>query len=157
MALVAEALDAELDQETPVWLMRSGREDCGRRWSVVQRIYSELTDRELPTTMPPREWRQVDAILRRAGHPPRILEFDETQHFNHFRASTLRLYPRTAKVAFSRTLWIERATGKVRLEGGSFAKPRPPLFYGENYRYTTGPPRESRRGGPLGRVPAKRA
>lgn len=30
------------------WLQRPDRRDCGRRWRVVGRIYSELTGLELP-------------------------------------------------------------------------------------------------------------
>jgi len=56
--------------------------------------------------MPPRERRTVDCVLQRRGEPPRIVEFDEKQHFNGFRALTIRAYPRTAAVAFDRRAWL---------------------------------------------------
>jgi hypothetical protein len=45
--------------------------------------------------MPPRERRTVDCVLQRRGEPPRIVEFDEKQHFNGYRALTIRAYPQT--------------------------------------------------------------
>jgi hypothetical protein len=67
----------------PSWLVRPVRDQCGRRWPLVKRIYGELTDLELAEVMPPRERRHLDAVLVKRGRPPRILEVDETQHFNH--------------------------------------------------------------------------
>jgi hypothetical protein len=43
--------------------------------------------------MPPRERRTVDCVLQRRGEPPRIVEFDEKQHFNGFRALTTARLP----------------------------------------------------------------
>jgi hypothetical protein len=77
--------------------------------------------------MPPRERRTVDCVLQRRGEPPRIVEFDEKQHFNGFRALTIRAYPRTAAVAFDRRAWLRACEAKRRLEGG-FGRPKPPLF-----------------------------
>jgi hypothetical protein len=121
--------------QTPTWLIRPGRADCGRRWSLIQRIYRELTGLDLPPEMPRRERRQVDLVLAPRGRQPRIFEVDETQHFNRFRATTLRLYPRAIRVAFPKRSWIDRSEAKTRLEGGGFAKPRPPLFPGEAGRH----------------------
>lgn len=122
-----EILGAELDM-TPPWLMRPGRNECRARWSLVQEIYAELTGgRRLPDTMPPRERRHVDAILV-VGGEPRILEVDETQHFNRFRALTLRRYAGQIPLAFPAADWIAAGEAKKRLEGGGFGKPRPPLF-----------------------------
>jgi hypothetical protein len=67
---------------TPDWLQRPGPAEAGRRWRVLQRIYHELTATELPEVMPPRERRTVDCVLQRRGEAPRIVEFDEKQHFN---------------------------------------------------------------------------
>jgi hypothetical protein len=115
--------------------MRPGRDESGRRWPLIKRIYRELTDMELPETMPPRERRQVDLVLRRRGDPPRIVEVDEVQHFSRYRAITLRAYPRGVRVALPKPAWIARSEAKTRLEGGGFAKPRPPLFPGECGRH----------------------
>jgi hypothetical protein len=121
---------------TPGWLVRPGRAECGRRWPLVQRIYSILEpDQVLPEVMRPVERRTVDAVLLRDGEPPRILEVDESQHFNRFRAATLRAYPKSVRVAFPVGVWIERSEAKQRLEGGGFAAPRPPLFPGPNGRH----------------------
>jgi hypothetical protein len=85
--------------------------------------------------MPPRERRTVDCVLQRRGEPPRIVEFDEKQHFNSFRALTIRAYPRTAAVAFDRRAWLRACEAKRRLEGGGFGLPKPPLFPDEDGRH----------------------
>jgi hypothetical protein len=122
-----EILGAELDV-TPPWLVRPGRNECRACWPLVQEIYAELTgEGRLPDTMPPRERRQVDAILV-VGGESRILEVDETQHFNRFRALTLRRYACQVPLAFPAPAWIAAGEAKKRLEGGGFGKPRPPLF-----------------------------
>ncbi len=97
-------------------------------------MYEELTGLQLPETMPPRERRQVDAVLRADGRC-RILEVDETQHFNSYRAATLRNYPVSTRVAFPIRRWIEQCDKKTRLEGGGFGKPKPPLFPAEHGRH----------------------
>jgi len=74
---------------TAAWLMRPGLTECGKHWPLVRRIYRELTNKNLPETMPPRERRRVDCVLKLAHSPPRIIEVDETQHFNCYRAATL--------------------------------------------------------------------
>ncbi|MCP9486551.1 MAG: hypothetical protein MSC30_11865 [Gaiellaceae bacterium MAG52_C11] len=132
-ALVARILGAEF-VETPVWLMRPVEADCGGRWALVCAIYNELTGLVLPDGMPPRERRQVDAVLQ-VDEQSRILEVDETQHFNRYRALTLRHYPEGARVAFPIERWIERSEKKLRLEGGGFGKPKPPLFPAEHGRH----------------------
>ena len=119
----------------PAWLVRPGRWECGSRWSLFQGMYRELTGLELPETMPSRETRRVDGVLIRPGAPPCIIEVDEAQHFNAFRAATIRAYPQDVRLGFDRQLWISRSESKRRLEGGGFAKPRPPLFPGENGRH----------------------
>ena len=121
--------------ETPGWLKRPGRLECRSQWPLVQNIYSALTGRELPDTMPPRERRTADGIFRAPDGRLFIFELDERQHFNEFRATTLSLYPRTMPLAFSPDHWFERCAQKRKLEGGSFAKPRPPLFPGTNGRH----------------------
>jgi hypothetical protein len=83
---------------------------------------------ELPELMPPRERRIIGCVLQRRGEPPRIIEFDETQHFNHYRAQTGRRYPRSVRVALDRRAWLAVCDAKTRLESGGFGKPKPPLF-----------------------------
>ena len=83
---------------------------------------------ELPEVMPPRERRRLDCILQRRGEPLRIIEFDETQHFNGYRAQTIRRYPRSVRVALDRRAWLAACDAKARLEGVGFGTPRPPLF-----------------------------
>lgn len=132
--LVARILGAKLI-ETPPWLLRPAASECGQRWESVCAIYRELTGLELPDAMPPRETRRVDAVLDIGDGAPRILEVDETQHFNRYRALTLRHYPADARVAFPIERWIEQSEKKTRLEGGGFGKPRPPLFPAEYGRH----------------------
>jgi len=119
----------------PEWLMRPGRAECKRKWPLVRRLYSDLTGLELPEVMPSRERRQLDAILVRRGEAPRILEVDESQHFNEFRSRTLRAYPSSVKLAFPKSTWIAQGDSKRRLEGGGWGRPKPPLFPGENGRH----------------------
>jgi hypothetical protein len=125
--VVARVLGAEL-VATPGWLLRPGLVECGAAWATLCEIYSELTGLELPEIAPPRERRTVDAALGTGAGGSRILEVDETQHFNRYRAVTLRLYPAGARVAFPIERWIEQSEKKTRLEGGGFGKPKPPLF-----------------------------
>ena len=120
---------------TPDWLQRPGTAEAGRRWRVLERIYHELTAMELPEVMPPRERRTVDCVLQRRGEAPRIVEFDEKQHFNRYRALTIRAYPRAAAVAFDRRAWLGACDAKRRLEGGGFGVPKPPLFPHEDGRH----------------------
>jgi hypothetical protein len=80
---------------TPAWLRRPGRAEGGPRRSLVRDLYAELTDMDLPATMPPH-----DRLRARApGEPPRLIEFDETQHFNRSRAATIRRHPEDLRVA----------------------------------------------------------
>lgn len=119
----------------PGWLIRPGRIDCAEQWPLVCSIYEDLTGLELPEVMRPVERRDVDAVLLVEGESGRVLEVDETQHFNGFRAQTLVHYKDTIPLAFDPDVWIERSKHKTRLEGGGFAKPKPPLFPGANGRH----------------------
>jgi hypothetical protein len=125
---LVQAVHGGAIEPSPVWLNRPGRQECGRRWPLVQRLYTELTGLDLPEAMPPREGRTVDLVLRKRGHEPRIVEVDEVQHFNVYRAQTIRAYPRSVKVAFDRRAWLGACDAKLNLEGGGFARPCPPLF-----------------------------
>ena len=120
---------------TPDWLVRPGRTECGPKWRLVRRIYSDLTGLELPEVMRSIERRQVDAVLFVRGKQPRVLEVDEKQHFNSFRAATLRCYLGKVPTAFDGELWLEHCDRKKRLERGGFAKPKPPLFPGDGGRH----------------------
>jgi hypothetical protein len=131
--LIARILGARI-VATPGWLQRPAAAECGSAWETACQVYAELTGLTLPEAMPSRERRRVDAVLDVDGHR-RILEVDETQHFNRFRAITLRHYPRGARVAFPIEAWIAQSEKKARLEGGGFGKPKPPLFPGEHGRH----------------------
>ena len=67
--------------------------------------------------------------------PTRVLEIDEIQHFNRFRAKTLLHYMTDVPVAFDKQRFLCASRDKSRLEGGGFAKPRPPLFPGRDGRH----------------------
>ena len=114
--------------DTPDWLRRPGRRECGRRWRLIYSIYNDLTGLDLPDEMPPREWRKVDAVFEKRGRVPLILEVDEHQHFNHYRAATLARYPRSARVAFPLDVWLERSRRRKSSRTGGAARPCPPLF-----------------------------
>lgn len=131
--LVRNALGASLGV-TPDWLIRPGRSECGSAWNVVRHIYGSLTDLELPTEMRSVERRTVDAVLV-VGPQMRILEVDEKQHFNLFRAETLRCYPKASEVAFDVHEWLQLSVAKKKLEKSGWAKPMPPLFPGLNGRH----------------------
>lgn len=85
--------------------------------------------------MPPRERRTVDACLLVPDEKPRVLEVDERQHFNLYRARTLRYYADQVPLAFDSALWVSRSERPKKLEGGGFAVPREPLFPGEAGRH----------------------
>jgi hypothetical protein len=123
-------------QTAPDWLVRPGRGECGERWSLIQAIYSALTQgRQLPDAMPTRERRRVDGILRLGGLPSQIVEIDESQHFNKFRLATLELYPGSLRLGFPKASWVAASRAKKRLEAGGFARPCPPLFPATNGRH----------------------
>lgn len=135
VGLVREILDGE-PVAMPDWLVRPGKVECGEQWPLVQELYADLTDGlVLPDVMRPVERREIDAILQRPGEPPRILEVDETQHFNMYRARTLNFYADDVPLAFPTDVWIKRSKQKTKLEGGGFGKPKPPLFPGEGGRH----------------------
>jgi len=110
--------------------MRPGRQECGARWNIVCSVYRQLTGLELPETMPPRERRQVDAVIERAGRTPQIFEFDESQHFNAYRAATLRAYPNDIQTAFPQDVWVRASDASTKKLGttGGWGKAKPPLF-----------------------------
>ncbi|GAA1301294.1 MAG: hypothetical protein ACTIMA_10970 [Brachybacterium tyrofermentans] len=120
---------------TPAWLNRPGSTDCGDAWPLVRTIYRQLAAADLPEVMPPRERRSLDAVILGPDGHSRILEVDETQHFNEFRALTLQPYPASARTAFDRQDWIDRSRAKTRLEGGGFGARKPPLFPGQHGRH----------------------
>jgi hypothetical protein len=120
-------------EATPAWLSRPDRASCKNRWALVERVYGELTGARLPQTPPPRERRAVDGVFRWRAIPF-LFELDERQHFNRYRAATLRLYPRVP-VAFDRERWLRACEAKATLETGGFARPCPPLFPGAGGRH----------------------
>jgi len=122
-------------EATPSFLMRPGKHECRQAWPLVCQLYTALANAHLPDVMPPRERRSVDSVVRARGEAPRIIEFDESQHFNRYRAKTLELYPLGHPLGFSQEAWLQRCGLKRKLEGGGFARPRPPLFPAENGRH----------------------
>jgi hypothetical protein len=124
-----------IEEQTPAWLMRPAAKECGRCWPLINKIYLDLTGLHLPSEMPERERRKVDCVLKQPNGESRIIEVDESQHFNLYRAKTLKLYPDDVLVAFDRNIWIKRSEAKKRLEGGGFGKSKPPLFPGEGGRH----------------------
>ena len=121
--------------ETPQWLMRPGKVECGPAWPLVQNIYRELTGKDLPDEMPSRERRKIDAVLIDNDGRSLFLEVDEKQHFNPFRAVTLSRYPADVQIAFDRETWANASRMKTRLEGGGFARPCLQLFPMEGGRH----------------------
>lgn len=119
---------------TPAWLVRPGKVECGDRWELVQDIYHRLTGLDLPDVTRSVERRTADGVFELDGRSF-VFELDETQHFNAFRATTLRMYPAGLLLAFDKQAWIRRCDRKTRLEGGGFAAPKPPLFPGDNGRH----------------------
>jgi hypothetical protein len=124
--IVQNILRAE-SADTPSWLIRPGRVECRSEWDRVSRVYTKLTALTLPDVMPPKESREVDAVLLQKGCLPRILEVDEKQHFNKFRAATLKRYD-DALVAFDTKAWLAASLAKKKLEGGGFAEAKPRFF-----------------------------
>jgi hypothetical protein len=90
---------------------------------------------ELKEEMPPKESRRVDGILRCEGFDPRIVEFDESQHFNRYRGTTIDQYPVELRLAFDREAWIGHSQDEPRQKSGGWAKPKPPLFDGPGGRH----------------------
>jgi hypothetical protein len=112
-----------------VWLQRPGRLECGDRWPLMQRIYKRLTDGlTLQAVAPPLERRNKDGVIGGRGWPLRILEIDESQHFNTYRTLTLEMYPPTEPLAFPRREWMQAGEGRIPRAGGGWGAPRPPLF-----------------------------
>ena len=134
VGLVTDILGAST-AATPDWLVRPGRAECGDCWPLVRSTYSELTSLDLPDEMRQVERRTVDAVLVVRRSPPCILEVDEKQHFNAYRATTLRRYKDDVPLAFDADLWIARSDAKTKLEGGGFGRPMPPLFPGDGGRH----------------------
>lgn len=135
LAVMARSGVGEVQQVggTPTWLNRPGPDDCGEMWSAVCDIYRALTGQQLPSAMPERERRAIDAVLVGADGR-RIVEVDESQHFTPPRAQTLAVYPGGVLTAFDRERWEERSL-RGRLPQGGFARPCPPLFPGPGGRH----------------------
>jgi hypothetical protein len=131
---LVKQLTGATELETPPWISAPSRSRSCNVWGVFEEIYGDLVGMELPTDPPPREFRRLDAVLSRPG-ATFVLEFDETQHFNAFRATTLERYPAHVVLGFPLMAWKQRCRAKAGLEGGGFGAPRPPLFPGPNGRH----------------------
>lgn len=136
--LVEQATGTILQREScPGWLLRPGRIECGQDWETVRGIHEALTGLLLPDEMPRREWRSLDALWTDSTGRQRVVEYDEEQHFNRYRRTTLQNYPRSVIQAFDRGIWEQRCLTHEVLRGGGYSKPRPPLFPmdgGRNYQ-----------------------
>jgi hypothetical protein len=126
--LITQVTGGTMERKTPDWLLRPGKIECGKNWTLVCKIYGNLTGLQLPEVMPTKEWRKVDGVLSRSGFGARVIEVDESQHFNLFRAITLRCYSHQLQLAFDRKVWIDHSTKEPRQKAGGWAKPKPPLF-----------------------------
>lgn len=127
--LLEAAFRRKVKYETPQWLIRPGKEEAEHLWRKIRLIYRRLTDgMELPEVMPLRERRVVDGVFGGRGIRHRIVEFDESQHFNPFRAQSLRLYTEGAELGFPKAIWLKHARQGRVIGGGGWAKPKPPLF-----------------------------
>ncbi|MHC8609930.1 DUF7255 family protein (plasmid) [Paenarthrobacter ureafaciens] len=65
------------------------------------------------------------------------MEYDEEQHFNRYRMTTLQVYPKSVIVAFDRGIWAQRCLTHEVIRGGGYSRPKPPLFPmdgGRNYQ-----------------------
>lgn len=127
--------EIEKKKTSPLWMNRPGKIECGRHWQLVCEIYADLTGLKLPELMPPRERRRVDGILKCGAFDQRIVEIDESQHFNIYRGMTLRHYKQDFPLAFDRAIWIEKSQVEPRQKSGGWAKPKPPLFPGDGGRH----------------------
>jgi hypothetical protein len=66
--------------------------------------------------------------MHSATSPPRIIEVDESQHFNCYRGKTLGLYPAELQLAFDRKTWVDRSQAEPLQKSGGWAARKPPLF-----------------------------
>lgn len=132
--LVLQVTGGKIETAVPGWLMRPGKVECGKRWPLLRSIYHDLTGLELPEVMPSNNWRSLDGFLSVAGAAPRVIEVDESQHFNNFRGMTLRRYPANWPLAFDLKVWVRKSHDEPK-QGGGFAKPMPPLFPGDGGRH----------------------
>ena len=114
---------------TPSWLQRPGRDDCGPRWRLIRRIYSDLTDGLiLPDEMPLRESRAVDGLIGGRGRRYQFVEVDESQHFNIYRSAALAMYANGIPLGFPKAIWISAGKARIPGAGGGWGAPKPPLF-----------------------------
>ena len=131
VAAIQKALpEATITAEVaPAWLVRPGKVECKGSWTLPCSIYEQLTGLELPegaaARAPPS--RRAD---RTPGWPPRLFEFDESQHFNAHRAKALRAYPAAVETAFPRETWLRASEGSTKKLGttGGWGRAKPPLF-----------------------------
>ncbi|WP_285117271.1 hypothetical protein [Leifsonia sp. fls2-241-R2A-40a] len=130
-SLLRTVLPAEnvLEEElAPSWLVRPGRSEARNAWPLLTEAYQQLTGRQLPDTMPPRETRRLDVLMTYPDGRQRAIEFDERQHFTAARLITLDL-SQTVRVGFDVDDWRAQSIARIGREpGGGFARPCPPLF-----------------------------
>lgn len=74
-------------------------------------------------------------MAKRGPRSRRIVEVDEAQHFNSFRALTLDHYRADVVTSFDRVVWRQRSAAVTKLRGGGWARPKPPLFPDQGGRH----------------------
>jgi hypothetical protein len=123
--LVLDILHATEIEPDISWLTPRCAQDYGKWWDLACSVYCEITDlrlSEMIEKQSKRERRKVDCITVVARSKARIVEVDERQHFNCYRAKTLRNYPADIPLAFDKSAWIAYSDQKLTLEGGGFGK-----------------------------------
>lgn len=132
--------------QTPDWLQRPGRLECGRRWTLIRKTYAALTDGlQLPEVMPTRERRTVDGVIGGRGRSRQIIEVDEKQHFNVYRTGTLAMYPRTAEIGFPKREWLAAARPDPECQRGLGRTETSPVPHARRSSPPTGISRRARR------------
>lgn len=129
LGVLSQAVRREVyDGPTPEWLQGPGAEECGELWPLVRRIYRRLSGLSLPATMPIRERRAIDGVIGGRGKAWRLIEFDEAQHFNEYRALTLSFYPEDCPLGFPRDVWLTASRRGSLIGPPGYWSPKPPVF-----------------------------
>jgi len=134
--LVLQVTGGRIETAAPDWLMRPGKQASGKRWPLLRSIYHDLTGLDLPEILPAGNWRGLDGLVSAAGGAPRVIEVDESLHFNNFRSMTLRRYPANWPLAYDVKVWIRKSHDEPRSSGSAGGSAKPvPLFPGDGGRH----------------------
>jgi hypothetical protein len=114
-------------EPTPAWMIRPGRKECGRRWVLVQNIYE--TSLAWSCRRPCRPGNAGVWTLSSTSAVS-LRECSSSTRSSTSTPTAPRPCVSTRGVSYwrSQELWIQRSEQKRRLEGGGFARPKPPLF-----------------------------